>query len=160
MGVILPGLRQAGNILPCWGRGAVGAPEPHGLASCSHPAPTPALVCYSHSDKAHFSVFESLMAVQNLPAHAGDAGSIPRSGRSPEEGNGNPLQYCCLRNLMDRGAWQATIHGFTTKHLNNNRKKNFLFFSFSMNTHPEALLTGVGRGWGRGPSPWSSCGDS
>ena len=42
---------------------------------------------------------------------AGDPGSIPGSGRSPGEGNGNPLQYSCLENSMDRGAWQATIHG-------------------------------------------------
>ena len=41
----------------------------------------------------------------------GDPGSIPRSGRSPGEGNGNPLQYSCLENPMDRGAWWATVHG-------------------------------------------------
>ena len=41
---------------------------------------------------------------------AGDAGSIPGSGRSPEEGNGSSLQYSCLENPMDRGAWGATIH--------------------------------------------------
>ena len=40
-----------------------------------------------------------------------DLGSIPRLGRSPGEGNGNPLQYSCLENSMDRGSWQATIHG-------------------------------------------------
>ena len=48
------------------------------------------------------------------PAKAGDAkdmGSIPVWGRSPGGGNGNPLQYSCLENLMDRGAWQATVHG-------------------------------------------------
>ena len=49
--------------------------------------------------------------VKNLPANAGDAGLIPGSGRSPGEGNGNPLQYSCLRNPMNRGAWWATIHG-------------------------------------------------
>ena len=43
--------------------------------------------------------------------NAGDPGSIPRSGRFPGEGNGNPLQYACLENPMDRGAWQATVHG-------------------------------------------------
>ena len=51
--------------------------------------------------------------VKNLPANAGaagDMGSIPGSGRSPREGNGNPLQYSCLRNPMDRGAWWATVH--------------------------------------------------
>ena len=48
--------------------------------------------------------------VKNLPASAGDAGSIPQSGRSPGEGNGNPFQYSCLGNSMDRGAWRATIY--------------------------------------------------
>ena len=42
---------------------------------------------------------------------AGDLGSIPGLGRSPGEGNGNPLQYSCLENPMDRGAWRATVHG-------------------------------------------------
>ena len=45
--------------------------------------------------------------------NVGDPGSIPGPGRSPGEGNGNPLQYSCLENPMDRGAWQATVHGFT-----------------------------------------------
>ena len=44
---------------------------------------------------------------------AGDPGSIPGLGRSPREGNGNPLQYPCLENLMDRGAWRAAVHGVT-----------------------------------------------
>ena len=43
--------------------------------------------------------------------NAGDVGSIPGSGRSPEVGNGNPLQYSCLENFIDRGAWWATVHG-------------------------------------------------
>ena len=47
---------------------------------------------------------------KNPPANAGDAGLIPGSGRFPGEGNGNPLQYSCLKNPMDRGAWQATVH--------------------------------------------------
>ena len=55
--------------------------------------------------------FPSGLVVKNLPAHAGDAGSIPGLGRSPGEGNGNPLQYSCLENPMDRGAWQAAVHG-------------------------------------------------
>ena len=41
----------------------------------------------------------------------GDSGSIPRSGRSPGDGNGNSLQYSCLENSMDKGAWEATVHG-------------------------------------------------
>ena len=43
--------------------------------------------------------------------NAGDPGSIPGLGRSPGEGNGNPIQYSCLENSMDRGAWWATVHG-------------------------------------------------
>ena len=49
--------------------------------------------------------------VKNLPANAGGVGSIPGLGRSPGEGNGNPLQYSCLGNPMDRGAWWAIVHG-------------------------------------------------
>ena len=48
--------------------------------------------------------------VKNLLTNAGDTGSIPGTGRSPGEENGNPLQYSCLGNPIDRGAWQATVH--------------------------------------------------
>ena len=48
--------------------------------------------------------------VKNLPLYAGDVGLIPELGRSPGEVNGNPLQYSCLGNPMDRGAWRATVH--------------------------------------------------
>ena len=54
--------------------------------------------------------------VKNLPANAGDirdADSVPGSGRSPGGRHDNPLQYSCLENLMDRGTWQATVHGVT-----------------------------------------------
>ena len=54
------------------------------------------------------------LMVKNLPANAGDlrdAGSIPGSRRCPGGGHGHPLQYSCLGNPMDRGAWQATVHG-------------------------------------------------
>ena len=53
-----------------------------------------------------------VLAVKNPPANAGDArdtGLIPGSGRSPGEGHGNPLQYSCLENPMDRGAWKVTV---------------------------------------------------
>ena len=50
----------------------------------------------------------------NVHSSTGDLGSIPGSGRSPGEGNGNPLQYSCLENPMDRGAWQATVHVFAS----------------------------------------------
>ena len=49
--------------------------------------------------------------VKNTPANVGDMGLIPGSGRSPEGGTGNPLQYSCLENAMDRGALWATVHG-------------------------------------------------
>ena len=54
--------------------------------------------------------------LKNPPASAGDTGdkgSVSWLGRSPEGENGNPLQYSCLENPMDRGAWQATVHGVT-----------------------------------------------
>ena len=51
--------------------------------------------------------------MKNPPASTGDAGSIPGLGGSPGGGNGNPLQYSCLGNPMDRGAWWATVHGIT-----------------------------------------------
>ena len=51
--------------------------------------------------------------VKNPPANAGDAGLIPGLRRAPGEGNGNPIQYSCLENPMDKGAWQATVHGVT-----------------------------------------------
>ena len=50
------------------------------------------------------------------PCSAEDPGSIPGLGISPGEGNGNPLQYSCLENPMDRGAWQATVHRVTKSH--------------------------------------------
>ena len=69
--------------------------------------------------------------VKNPSANAGDVGLIPGSGRSPQEGNCNPLQYSCLRNPSDRKAWRPTVHGVTkeshmTEWLNN--KNNLLTF--------------------------------
>ena len=57
-----------------------------------------------------FWSFPGGSVVKNLPANKG---SIPGSRRSPGEVNGHPLQYSCLRNPMDRGAWQVTVHGVT-----------------------------------------------
>ena len=60
--------------------------------------------------------FSGGSVVKKLPANAEDARethSVPGSGRSPREGNGNPLQYSCLGNPMDRGAWRATVHKVT-----------------------------------------------
>ena len=50
------------------------------------------------------------LVIKNLPANAGDAGLIAGLGRSPRGGSGNPLQYSCLENPMDRGAWRAALH--------------------------------------------------
>ena len=63
--------------------------------------------------------------VKNPPANAGDAGSIPGSGRSPGGGNGNQLQYSCLENSMDRGAWWATVQEVTKSQtqLSTNKKE-------------------------------------
>ena len=60
-----------------------------------------------------------VLVVKNPPANAGDvreAGLIPGSGRSPGERYGNPLQYYCLANPMDRGAWWAMVHGVTVRY--------------------------------------------
>ena len=59
---------------------------------------------------------QAVLVVKNPPADAGDIrdmGSSPGSGRSPGGGHGNPLQYSCLQNPMDRGAWRATVHRVT-----------------------------------------------
>ena len=55
--------------------------------------------------------FSGGSVVKNLPANAGDGGSVTNLGRSLGEGNGNPLQYSCLGNTIDRGSWQGTTHG-------------------------------------------------
>ena len=58
-----------------------------------------------------FILFPSSSAVKNPPASAGNSTSIPGLERSPGEGNGHPLQFSCLGNPMERGAWWATVHG-------------------------------------------------
>ena len=61
--------------------------------------------------EVYFQSFPGGSDVKASACNAGDLGSIPGLGRSPGEGNGNPLQYSCLENPMDRGAWWATVHG-------------------------------------------------
>ena len=76
------------------------------------------------------------LVVNNLPANTGDirdTGSIPRSGRSPGEGNGNPLQYSSLENSMDREIWQATVHGVTKS------QKQLRDFHTHTHTHTHTL---------------------
>ena len=65
--------------------------------------------------------------VKEFTCNEEDVGLIPGSGRSPGEGNGNPLQYSCLENPMDGGAWQATVHGVTK---NRTRLSDFTFSYF------------------------------
>ena len=67
----------------------------------------------SFLDSILFKGFPGSPVVKNLPANAGDMGLIPGSERSPGGGNGNPLQYSCLGNPMDRGTWWTTVHGVT-----------------------------------------------
>ena len=57
-------------------------------------------------------VFSGCSESKESAYNTGDPSSIPVSRRSPEEGNGNPFQYYCLENLVDRGTWLATVHGF------------------------------------------------
>ena len=61
--------------------------------------------------------------IKNLPAKAGDTGSFPGLGRSPGVGNSNLLQYSCLENLMDRGAWQATVQTTVERQLDTTATK-------------------------------------
>ena len=68
-------------------------------------------MCHTLVVSAKEKGFPGSSVLKNLPANAGDTGSISGSGRFPEEGNGNPLQYSCLENPMDRGTCQATVHG-------------------------------------------------
>ena len=72
-------------------------------------------------------------------SNVGDPGSIPRSGRSPGEGNGNPLQYSCLKNLMDRGAWWATVHGLVNSQTWLSNTFTWIF-SFKQFIHPNVYL--------------------
>ena len=78
--------------------------------------------------------------VKNLPANEGDVGVIPESGRSPGEEIGNPLQYSCLENLMDReGAWQATAHRVAKSQT---QLRDFTFtFTFTFSSEPHSVRT-------------------
>ena len=68
------------------------------------------LVAYLAYTIMYEGFFPGGSVVKNPPANSGDAGSVPGLGKSPGEGNGNPLQYSCLENPMNRGAWWATVH--------------------------------------------------
>ena len=66
---------------------------------------------HTFKNKSYNLSFPDVSVVKNPPANAGDLGSIPGLGKSPGGGNGNPLQYSCLGNLMDREAWWPTVYG-------------------------------------------------
>ena len=81
-----------------------------------------------------------MAVVRNPPANAGDAGSITGLGRSPGEGNSNPLQYSCLGHSMDRGTWWATVHEVAKDSDRTEQLKN--------NKEDSSLLAGEGSGFG------------
>ena len=94
--------------------------------------------------------------VKSLPANAGDTGLIPRSGRSPGGGNGNLLQYSCLKNPMDRGAWRATVHGVTkswTRLSDWPPPREWLQRVSSRREPSQACAPGAGRGGENGQKP-------
>ena len=86
---------------------------PHGGYSSSHPDRATGRSCLElHNEYWVFFLggFPCGSEVKNRPANAGDVGSIPGSGKSPGEGDDNPLPFSCLENSMDRGAQRATVH--------------------------------------------------
>ena len=94
-----------------------------------------------------------MLVEKNPPANAGgarDVGSVPRSVRPDEEGNGNPLQYSCLENPTDRGAWQATIHRVVKSQtpLKWSKHSHYAFIS-----RAQCVFSIPGRRWG----VWISC---
>ena len=85
------------------------------------------LKCHVKASSRETLGLPSLSVVKNPPASAGDFGLIPGLGRFPGEENGNPLQYSCLENPMDGGAWKAPVHGIaksdTTELLTHNTQQ-------------------------------------
>ena len=67
---------------------------------------------------------------KEFACNAGDPSSIPGSGRSPEEGNGNPLQYSCLENSMDGGAWSATVHEIAQSNTTERLTLSYIYRTF------------------------------
>ena len=118
---------------------------------------------YSNSDTMIVSLrLLSWLNHKESSCNAGDSGSIPGLGRSPGEGNGHPLQYSCLGNPMDRGTWQAVVHGVTevdtterlTLHCFSNLRR-FSHFSISSSI-TETVLGEAWRQWPCSPSPHTS----
>ena len=94
------------------------------------------LICNNvHSQVAH--MVKNLPAMQETTCSRGDQSSIPGSERSPGEGNGNPLQYSCLENSMDRGAWWAAVHGV----MKSRTGLNDFTFTFHFHTLEKEMAT-------------------
>ena len=85
--------------------------------------------------------------VKASACNAGDLGSIPGSGRSPGEGNGKPLQYSCLENPMDGGAWWATVHGVAKSQTRLSNFTYFYYYYYISSTSDHQALESA-RGWG------------
>ena len=88
---------------------------------------------HTHTQNVELLGFPAGSEVKASACIAGDLGSIPESGRSPGEGNGNPLQYSCLENPMDGGAWWTIVHGVAKSRtrLSDLKKKNVELYSES-----------------------------
>ena len=81
--------------------------------------------------------------------NAGDPGSIPGLGRSPGKGNGDPLQYSCLKNSMDRGAWRATVHGVAKSRTLLSSQHRVITYCIAQGTLLSALRTPEWQGMSR-----------
>ena len=125
--VCFPSLHCLGSRLLCWELSEAGP----GLYTL--PGSRPLRFRYSTKVQTQlglrFVPFPGGSEVKASACNAGDLSSIPGSGRSPGEGNGNPLQYSCLENLMDGGAWWATVHRVAK---NQTRLSSFTFFHFQV----------------------------
>ena len=84
------------------------SPNIHSVTQSTHLL---TLCPHSRPHRLMIQLVKNLPAKQDTTCNAGNVGLIPGSGRSPGERNGNPLQYSCLGNFMDRGTWKATVHG-------------------------------------------------
>ena len=90
-----------------------GSPQPRNLTQVSCVSCTGRQTLYHCTTwESHIHIYTCGSNSQESACNAGDSGVIPGLGRSQGEGNGYPLQYSCLENSMDRGAWRATVHGW------------------------------------------------
>ena len=108
-----PNTVYALNVNPSPSLGSGNSCYPHftDVATGDHKVPWKEQQSWILSPHSPGPIFRKWLRVKNLPATAGDPGSIPGLERSPGGGHGNPLQYSCLENPTDRGAWWATVHG-------------------------------------------------